>query len=223
MTAHDANGVPPRSRSSRGGQRRLGRFIRQGYEDFERTANFFPSSGFLADAVLESAPIGQATAIVELGPGTGAITQKLLRVMRPDAVLCTIEYSPAMNEELVAHMPDRRLDAVIGDARDAEAIVGARGLVGKVDAVVSSLGLSLLDPKTREEIIDAATGVLAPGGVFIQYVYCHTRAVVYNQHQGWYQFHARRFFEGRFARVSRRFVPLNFPPAWVYTCTRPTR
>jgi phospholipid N-methyltransferase len=205
----------------RAGHRRLGRFLRQGYEDFDRTANFFPSSPFLVDAMVRAAPLASTAAVVELGPGTGAITRKLLEGMRPDAVLCTIECDALMNQELTRHLGDHRLDAVIGDAQDTLAIVTERGLAGQVGVVVSSLGLSLLTDPVRERIVEAAAAVLAPGGLFVQYVYCHARAVVYSPTRGFSRFHARRYLEGKFERVSRRLVPLNLPPAWVYTCARP--
>jgi phosphatidylethanolamine/phosphatidyl-N-methylethanolamine N-methyltransferase len=224
MIANDAadSAEGPKA-AGRGLWRRLARFVQQGYDDFDRTANFVPSSRFLVDAMIDAAPIAEAKVVVELGPGTGAITSALLKAMRRDAVLCTIECDALMHDELVAHVGDTRLDAVVGDAQDTESIVAARGLTGKVDAVVSSLGLSLLTTEARERIVGATGKVLSPGGVYVQYVYYHARFAVYSPTRGWSRFNARRYLTGRFSSVSRRIVPLNLPPAWVYRCSRPRR
>lgn len=223
MEREREGGVRRASRAIKGFQSRITRFVRQGYDDFDRTANFVPSSSFLVSAMLDAAPIARASTVVELGPGTGAITSALLAVMPRDASLCTIECDALMNDVLVAQVRDRRLDAVLGDAQDTAEIMAKRGLAGKVDAVYSSLGLSLLTTEARERIVGAVASVLKPRGVYVQYVYCHAPYVVYSPTRGWMKFNARPYLEGRFTRVSRRLVPLNLPPAWVYACSNPSK
>lgn len=221
MRRNAAGSEPRSSPEGRGFRHKIKRFVIQGYEDFDRTANFVPSSRFLVSAMVRAAEVTNARAVLELGPGTGAITSALLSAMPSDAVLCTLECDSLMNDVLVSHVVDPRLRAVVGDAQDADKIIAELGLSGEVGAVVSSIGLSLLTTEARERIMSAVGSVLAPGGVYVQYVYCHARVAVYSPTRGWSRFNARRYLEGRFAKVSRRLVPMNVPPAWVYRCEGP--
>ncbi|HEY8378975.1 MAG TPA: hypothetical protein VIK91_20930, partial [Nannocystis sp.] len=63
------------------------RFFMNGWQNWDQTASFVPSSRFLVDALVKAAELPRARAVVELGTGTGTVTEKLLAAMRPDAVL----------------------------------------------------------------------------------------------------------------------------------------
>src|ERR1700761_928487 len=71
-----------------------GLFFNESLRSFSTTASVVPSSPYLARALLRSIDFSQATSIVEVGVGTGAVTHELLRRMRPDARLYALDINP---------------------------------------------------------------------------------------------------------------------------------
>lgn len=191
-------------------------FFRESLENFEQTASILPSQRFLVDAMVEWALPATASVIVELGPGEGVITRPLLAKMRPDARLFAIEINERFLTELGRRIEDRRLTPVLGSAEYIGELLAERGFTGKVDAVVSGLGLSLIPGPVRERILESARSVLAPHGVYVQFGYVHTRFLVYSRESGYSRFHYRKTLAKHFPRLERRAVPLNAPPAYVY-------
>lgn len=196
-------------------------FFRQGFAKWDQTASFVPSQRFLVDAMVDGARPERAKRIVELGPGVGVMTKPLLARMRSDAELYTFEIDPPIHEQLVRNVTDPRLRAICGSAEHIGELLKEHGCDGKVDAVVSSLGMSLIPPDVRDRILSSIVECLAPDGVYVQFGYIHTKWVVYSTARGFVPFHYRRYLEARFERVEKRAVPLNFPPAWVFESRRP--
>ena len=195
-------------------------FLKKGVLEFEQTASPVPSQRFLVNAMVDGVRPETAGALVELGPGVGVMTKALLRRMRPDARLYTIEIDAPIHEELLRHVQDPRLHALLGSAEDVESLCASAGLEGQPDAILSSLGLSLLPPDVRHRILEASARMLPPHGVFVQFGYVHTRYFVYSRARGVERFDYEGTLRRYFRRVERQPVPLNFPPAWVYTCSR---
>ncbi len=191
-------------------------FLKQGITKWDQTASLVPSQRFLVNAMVDGARPETAGAILELGPGVGVMTKPLLRRMRPDARLFTIEIDEPIHEALCRNVTDPRLVPMLGSAADAEKLLAEHGFDGKLDAVVSSLGMSLIPEAIREQILNGAKRVLAPHGVYVQFGYFHTKHVAYTKDRGWSGFDYQGMLEGHFASVTRRAVPLNVPPAWCY-------
>lgn len=194
------------------------RFFLNGWRDWDQTASFVPSSRFLVDALVQGADLRRARSVVELGTGTGAVTEKLLAAMRPDARLYGVEIDGPLLDATARRLPDPRLVAIHGSAADLPALLADAGSDGKVDAIVSCLGMSLLPPDLREAITESATRVLAPGGVFVQYGYLHAHVLVYSTSRGFSRFHLGRHLERYFSEQRRQIVVPNIPPAEVLVC-----
>lgn len=193
-------------------------FLKKGILEWEQTASPVPSQRFLVQAMVEAARPESAGAIVELGPGVGVMTQPLLDRMRKDARLYTLEIDAPINEALVRNVVDPRLTAILGSAEHIETLCAERGLEGKADAVVSSLGLSLIPPDVRHRILESAVRVLGPHGVYVQFGYFHTKVFVYSRSRGFERFDYEGTLRRYFRHVEKSPVLLNFPPAWVFTC-----
>jgi phosphatidylethanolamine/phosphatidyl-N-methylethanolamine N-methyltransferase len=196
-------------------------FVKQGVLKWEQTASIVPSSRFLVEAMVGSAAPEHKRTIVELGPGTGVITKPLLSRMGSDAELFTIEIDEPLNNELVRQVDDRRLRAICGSAEHIQELLAEAGCNRKVDAVVSSLGMSLIPSDVRERIAESVAECLAPDGVFVQFGYIHTSVLVMAPGRGYIPFSYRSFLERRFHEVHRRPIALNLPPAWVYESRTP--
>jgi phosphatidylethanolamine/phosphatidyl-N-methylethanolamine N-methyltransferase len=127
-----------------------------------------PSGRALSDGM--AAPIDPAVpgAVVELGGGTGNLTQSLLARGIGAQDLFPIEKDGDMHARLAARFPDVRV--TLGDAADIAAIARDLGL-GRVKAVVSGLPLIGMPYEVRRRIVGGIFETLAPGGAFVQFTY----------------------------------------------------
>lgn len=168
-----------------------------------RLASVTPSSA--ATAALIAREIDQKTgAVVELGPGTGPFTRALIDRGVAEQDLILVESFPEFARRLREEFPRARvleMDAV----RLSELHAEARA----IGAVVSGLGLSLMQPQAVVAILEGAFGLLRPDGAFFQLSY-HPRCPVPNRMLGPLNLEAKC--------VGRTFC--NLPPAWIYRIAR---
>lgn len=104
----------PQRRPRVGGD--YGLFFAQSLRSLSVTASLFPSSRFLASALLRPIDFGTAQVIVELGIGTGAITNEILRRLRPNAVLLGVDLNPAFVNHVQRKIQDARFIPILGRA-----------------------------------------------------------------------------------------------------------
>lgn len=162
-------------------------------------SSIIPSSRFLERRVTRAARLGEASLVVELGPGTGGTTRALLREMRPDAKLLAIEIHPHF-VDVLQRWRDERLVVRQGTAADLGKILSELGL-GRPDVVVSGIPFSTMARPVGRDILRAVHDALPPGGAFVAY-----------QVRDRVESLGREVF-GR-ARVQREL--LNVPPMRVY-------
>lgn len=193
---------------------KLGPFTKQALADFTSTAAVAPSSRHLAEAMVAPLGLERRKVAVELGPGTGVMTRELLERLPADARLFAFEISPNFCQHLTETFKDPRLEVIPAPAQQAAAELAKRG-VESVDAVLSSLGLSLMDDELQHEIIGAAAGLLGPGGRLTQFQY-----VIRTRMRGLVPepFCIQPLLRSYFGDVSRRLIYRNLPPAFVYSC-----
>lgn len=158
---------------------------------------------FLVRHLVRGIDFASAKVIVEFGVGTACITKRLLRSMRPDARLISLEINPAFVEE-ARRIQDPRLTLRLACATTLPRILEEEG-VEEVDAVVSSLPLSIMDPDVVDRILDVARDSLGPEGKFLQYQYSLSQ---------------RHRMSLRYSDVAVGFTLLNVPPAFVYDCSQ---
>ena len=124
-------------------------------------------------AVMPSSPaLGAAMArqitmpgpVLELGPGTGAITAEILAHGVRD--LTCVEYDADFARLL--KMRFAHVNVVQGDAFDLHHTLGAHGAFA---AVVSGLPLLNFPVAMRRRLVDGALASLEPGGVLVQFSY----------------------------------------------------
>lgn len=161
------------------------------------------SSSFLVDRLVRGVDFSTATAIAEFGIGNGCVTRELLRRMRPDARLISLEINPAFVED-GRKIRDARLTVRQACATTLPTVLEEEG-VESVDAVVSSLPLAIMNDDVVDRLLEAVHQSLVPEGRFIQYQYGLSQ---------------RRRLSRRFDDVEVGFTLFNMPPAFVYGCTR---
>lgn len=144
------------------------RFIRSWLENPLLAGAITPSGRFLARAMAHCVDPAVVGPIVELGPGTGPVTQALLaRGVAPER-LVLVEYEPSFCHLLERKFPHVRV--VRGDAyRLHDTLAGA--LDERPAAVVSSLPLLTKPESARLSLLRQAFELMAPEGRFIQFTY----------------------------------------------------
>lgn len=129
-----------------------------------------PSSRFLARAMAQWVPAQPKGYVLELGAGTGAVTEALLARGVPSRQLVAIETMPRLVEVLQRRFPDVHI--LQGDARHlADLIDHALGPTARVAAVVSSLPLRAFSPEDRARVVCQIHRVLPESAPWIQFRY----------------------------------------------------
>jgi phospholipid N-methyltransferase len=171
-----------------------------------------PSSRALADAIVTLLPSDTPTRVVELGPGTGALTGAIADHLAPDSRFLAIELEPAFVRKIRQRWPD--VEVVCASAERLEELVTDRG-IAPVDHIISGLPFASLPAEMTRQILDGIEGTLRPGGTFttFQYIYAYAWARP-----------AAAFRAEMTRRMGgppvRRLVWRNLPPAFAITWTR---
>ena len=112
------------------------------------------------------------TAVIELGPGTGVVTQCLIERGVPEAALVLVEYSEEFCVLLRSRFP--KATVIQGDAyaisQNLGALLGRRPLA----AVVSGLPLMTKPDILREGVVAGSLKAMGKGAPFIQFSYALT-------------------------------------------------
>ncbi len=150
--------------------------------------------------------------VVELGPGTGALSRAVRDRLPEGGRHLAIELDSGMVEHLRADLP--WLEVVQGDAAKLRTLLADHG-VDRVDAVISGLPWSIFPGELQRDILAEIGQVLVPGGAFTTFAYVHALGMS-----------GARAFRNRldlaFDEVlTSRTVWRNVPPARIYTCRRP--
>lgn len=179
-------------------------FIKQFLKDRKMVGSVRPSSKYLMDKMLQNVDFENSKIIVELGPGTGVFTYEILKKMTPDAVLLVFELNQKFIRILKRNIKDKRAIFIYDSAEKIEEYLVKNNLE-QADVIVSSLPLFNFPQELRETIITNSYKTLKNSGKYIQFQYSTQ---------------AKKLLESTFETVSITFTPLNFPPAFVYTCEK---
>lgn len=180
------------------------RFLRSWLDDPTVAGAVSPSGRYLARRMARYVDPASQGPIIELGPGTGVITEALLRRGVSPARLFLVEYDSSFCKLLARRFPGVHI--VGGDAyRLGERLQDV--LDAPAAAIVSSLPLLMKPERQRCALLAEAFEHLAPGAPFIQFTYGPVSPVPRDKYSG----------PAFTAEVSAP-VWLNLPPArvWVY-------
>jgi phosphatidylethanolamine/phosphatidyl-N-methylethanolamine N-methyltransferase len=177
-----------------------GIFLQEWLANPQRTGAIAPSSPKLAAAMAQWLPADPESFVLELGPGTGAVTKALLdRGLREDR-LVAIERNPKMAQVLHKRFP--RAHIITGDAWQMDTLLsGHSEPIKSVGAVISSLPLLNFPPDEADALAKKIYTLLQPGGKLVQYSY----------HLG----NPRSRATAHFRPLTSKIIWLNLPPARV--------
>ena len=160
-----------------------------------------PSSRVLARTMAQYVDVQSEGPVVELGPGTGAITNALIEHGVDQKRLVLVEYNPGFCALLRDRYPHAKV--VQGDAYRLRDTL-RKALDVPASAVVSGLPLVTKPMLRRLKLIRDAFVALAPGAPFVQFTYSVAPPIP-------------KSLPGVSTEASER-IWMNLPPArvWVY-------
>jgi len=176
-------------------------FIRSWIEKPISTGAVIPSSRVLARAMARYVDPRSKGPVIELGPGTGPVTQALVQHGVDPARLVLVEFNPDFCRLFRTRYPSATV--VQGDAYRLKRLLGA-SMDEPAAAVVSGLPLVTKPLRTRLRLISDAMTLLAAGAPFVQFTYAMLPPIP-------------KELSGVRAEASE-LIWMNLPPArvWVY-------
>lgn len=200
-----------------------GIFLREYLRHFHHTGAIAPSSRWLGAALARHVADGRGPRrILEVGPGTGAVTRHIITRLREQDRLDLVELNPTFIEHL-----RRRLDREPPFAAAASRVRLINSPVEELpceqpyDAIVSGLPLNNFSVSDVRRILETFSKLMAPGSTLSFFEYVGVRP-------------ARALVSGRAERerlrgisralsevlhgreFSRECIWPNLPPAWVH-------
>lgn len=206
-------------------------FFREFRRNFYSTGAISPSSGFLARALARyvrrpltnghTSP-GGGRRILEVGPGTGAVTRHILASMQPGDTLDLVELNDAFVELLRDRLAnDPTFQPYADRVRVLHQKVEDMPADAQYDLVISGLPLNNFPVAAVEAILATLRRLVKPGGILSYFEYVAVRrikACVCRKAErerlrgvGRVTGEAIRQFE-----IRRDCVVFNVPPAWVH-------
>lgn len=157
-----------------------------------------PSSGFLTRKTARFIDDSSARTVVELGPGEGCHSRRILRQLKTDSRLILIE----LDEPFAAHLKkqfagDPRVTVIHGNALQLVEILDSLG-ASEPDYIVSGLPFTIMERKLRESLLGSIASAMGTETRFITY-------------QASIQISTHRLFQ----LVRREHCMLNVPPLHV--------
>jgi phospholipid N-methyltransferase len=205
-------------------------FWREFRQQYHTTGALLPSGRALARALAKfvtkdgeaASADGPSRRILEVGPGTGAVTGQIIAAMRPTDQLQLIE----RNDQFVAQLRQRLAnDPAFHNVTDRITLIHASvedlPEHEPYDLIISGLPLNNFDVATIEQILAKLERLLAPGGTlsFFEYVAVRKAKSLISRHK---ERQRLRGISAIFDRVlsqhefDRDLVLANITPAWVH-------
>ncbi len=191
--------------------REHGRLLRTFLRRPWRTGTVVPSSARLARLMVEDMGLEAAETVVELGAGTGVFTRLIGEKVKRGALVLSFEIDPALAVTLDGRIPGVRI--VNDSAENLESHLSAAGR-SSADALLSGLPWANFSQVLQERLLRAVVAGLRPGGRFATFAYVPAAHFPPGRR-------FRALLEASFPRVEKTpVVYRNFPPAFVYRCTK---
>lgn len=166
-----------------------------------------PSSRLLAESMMKMAGVNRASSVVELGSGTGVVTEVIQCALPPGATFFAIEINPVFVQETRRRCPSVTVHQ--RSAIDLPQLLKEEG-VGNVDTIISSLPWAGFSYEEQDRILEAIIQSLVRGGRFVTFTYLSSLLLPAGR-----RFH--RELQRRFDHLQKSpILWRNIPPAIVY-------
>lgn len=129
-----------------------------------------PSSRALAAALVQMVPAHDDGLILDLGAGSGIVTERLLEAGIAPERIVAVELSPRLAELCKQRYP--KVTVLTGDARHLAALLDTCAPEKRIACIISSLPFRVMPTPLVRDILFAIKAVIADrGGFLVQYTY----------------------------------------------------
>jgi phosphatidylethanolamine/phosphatidyl-N-methylethanolamine N-methyltransferase len=198
-------------------------FWKEFRSNFRTTGAVLPSGRLLARSLCRFVDAaGPGRRILEVGPGTGAVTSCMVRRLRPEDRLDLVELNAAFVARLEDRFAnDRQFASVADRCRVLHQTVESLPKATKYDLIISGLPLNNFSVATVEQLLEALLALLKPGGQlsFFQYIAIRqARWIVSGQEERARLKGITRALQSVLGphEIRRDWIWPNVPPAWVH-------
>lgn len=163
---------------------------------------------------LDSANLNGERRIVELGGGSGAVTEPLRERLPADGRLWAVELNPALARQLRRRFAHQDVEVIDGSALDLPELLAERE-VDTVDRVLCTMPITPMSAADQRQLVHSAYKVLDKGGELNIMLFAHST------HTGVW-----RRFEKILSEYFEEIEPgptfwMNPPPMRAYHCRSP--
>lgn len=197
-------------------------FIRQVRQRFYTTGAVLPSSRFLAKATTRPLREWQGPKrVLELGPGTGAVTKYIVKHINPGDTFDLVEINEDFGQILknqFLHHPDYKRAA----PQSTVHVCALQDFKAEqpYDIVISGLPFNNFPAPLVEELIEASLKLVGPNGTYSFFEYMFLRPIrrsvtIGPDRKRLAEIEAIVSKRCKAYRVHRDWIFMNVPPAWV--------
>jgi phosphatidylethanolamine/phosphatidyl-N-methylethanolamine N-methyltransferase len=158
----------------------LSLFLRRWIAHPLRVGAVLPSSPSLCRMVARNTVTGPDDRVLELGAGTGTVTEHLIAAGLPEEQLILVELDPDYVGYLRARFP--RALVVEGDASRPRSLLPGE-LIGEIDTVISGIPALQFPLAKQRSYMDQCFSLLREGGQVLQYTYSFKSPLPYQKLQ----------------------------------------
>lgn len=180
------------------------RFILQYILHPRATGALLPSSKYLAYKMINNIDFDSCNCIIEFGPGTGVFTEELIICKKVETKLLLIESNTEFYNLLKSKYGHIKNMYIINDSAEKIGYYIDRYNIESVDYIVSGLPFTSLPKDMAEKILNNTKEILKDTGIFITFQYTMLK---------------KSFISNFFKNIKVRKEFINFPPAYVLSCT----
>ncbi len=170
-----------------------------------------PSSPKLCRQMIADTTLVTASAVAELGPGTGVVTKEILAGLGNDAKFFAVELDEKIYCEFSRLLPDV---TIIRDSAENLQQIMKQQNIEQLDVIVSGLPWAAFPTVLQENILNQVVECLVPGGHFTTFAYLQGLLLPAGKR-------FRKKLHDKFTTVNTSpIIWANLPPAIVYHCQK---
>lgn len=162
-----------------------------------------PSGKSLAEKMINNIDFRNAKYVVEYGPGTGIVTEKILARIKSDTVVLLVEINKEFYNILKNQYGHKKNVIIINDSAENIDIILKENGIEKVDYIISGLPFSSLPISVSSCILNKTSKLVNKNAEFITFQYSLFKL---------------NFFKKYFRNINYKMVMKNIPPAYVLKC-----
>jgi phospholipid N-methyltransferase len=183
----------------------LGEFLRNP----SQTGAIAASSSELGECMIKNAFLEDKTCVVEIGPGTGIFSKKIMGSIRPEALFFSIE----INQIFIPYLQASGIPVHHGSALAIKKYLATYNRQ-TCDAIISGLPWASFELAVQSEILAELYGALEDGGCFVTFSYLQSQIMPTGAA-------FKQLLQATFSEVTEsEIIWKNFPPAFVYRCLK---